>query len=92
MRTTKSKKIKLKPVTRVGSGTLVMPHCPDCERGYEPRLIDEDGMLSEMSGETGRWSHAYDMYWWDCPRKQSASKVRHKADLSHRAANRHKSQ
>ena len=61
----------------VGSGTLVMPHCPDCEKGDKPRLLDSDGVLCELSGQPGRWSHGYDIYWWDCPIKQPAAKVRH---------------
>jgi len=40
--------------------------CEWCARGKEPALIDEDYVLSILSGKPGEWSHAGDDYWWPC--------------------------
>lgn len=44
-----------------------LPSCRDCERGDIPRLLDENGVLSELSGKPGLPCHAYEDSWWLCP-------------------------
>ena len=40
--------------------------CKYCEAGDEVKLLDKDGVLCSISGESGTWCHAYEEYWWAC--------------------------
>jgi hypothetical protein len=39
--------------------------------GNNPVLLDKDGVQSDISGEPGVWSHAYEEFYWPCPRRQN---------------------
>lgn len=52
--------------------------CPHCEKGWQPVLLDEDGVLTSISGKIGKMSHAFDDYWWDCPNACQCSANVHK--------------
>ena len=42
-------------------------YCKWCDRGDLPaQMLDEDGCLSEISGQPGRMRHAYSDYVWLC--------------------------
>ncbi|MCK9463127.1 MAG: hypothetical protein M0R80_26185 [Proteobacteria bacterium] len=43
-----------------------IPGCPGCERGEEPEIIDEDGVLSSLSGKPGKPGHGMGDYHWHC--------------------------
>lgn len=50
-----------------------MSKCKWCDAGDVPHVLDEDGVLSSLSGKPGVLSHSYDVYWWRCrnaPRKK----------------------
>lgn len=44
-------------------------NCEYCQKGDAPALLDEDGVKVERTGKPGKWCHAYDVYYWTCPRK-----------------------
>jgi len=41
--------------------------CEDCEKGASLKLLDRDGVLSDLSGEPGIWCHAHEEFYWACP-------------------------
>lgn len=50
-----------------------MSKCKWCDNGDKQHVLDEDGVLSSISGKPGVLSHSYDVYWWRCrnaPRKK----------------------
>lgn len=42
--------------------------CVYCDNGDEPQLLDEDGVLSSLSGKPGTLCHSYELEWWRCPK------------------------
>lgn len=45
--------------------------CTWCSDGYERKLLDEDGVLVELTGLPGTWCHAYEDKWWPCTRERA---------------------
>lgn len=43
-----------------------MSDCEWCDKGDKPKVLDKDGVLSFISGESGTLCHAYKEYWWAC--------------------------
>lgn len=44
------------------------PKCEWCEKGDKAEMLDINGVLCSLSGESGQLSHAYGDDWWACPR------------------------
>lgn len=40
--------------------------CPFCKKGYEPEIIDENGVLTSVSGEVGMPGHEFDGNFFHC--------------------------
>jgi len=40
--------------------------CSWCERGEKPKELDQDGVLTSITGKPGYLCHAQDDFWWPC--------------------------
>jgi hypothetical protein len=50
----------------VGAPPRPAPICKGCQDGLPVKDLDEDGVLTSLSGKSGKPSHAADVYWWLC--------------------------
>lgn len=45
---------------------MTADYCSWCERGDKPKHLDEDGVLTSITGKPGYLCHAQDDFWWPC--------------------------
>lgn len=46
--------------------------CHSCDKGDEPAMLDDNGVLCTVSGRPGQLCHAADDMWWPCPEMPEA--------------------
>lgn len=49
------------------------PKCEWCDNGDEAEMVDMNGVLCSLSGESGQLSHSYGDDWWPCQRRYEAN-------------------
>lgn len=66
--------------SKLAGGEAVVPSapldaCDGCERGYEVKDLDDDGVLTRLSGKPGRPCHSVDDKWWLCRRAATRAQL-----------------